>query len=166
MKRAGQQTQQQIADLVRACVGYWELRGIAREHITEMQCELEQHLQQAVSDGKSLEAVLGPHPAAFAESWAREMRPHVWRGSAVALHGLVYALSVVGTTALLSQLLAHSPALRSPYSRRICSSAAACSLCCSRWAASSLHASAPGLGEKRCSLPVSCWQCWSCAWLG
>src|SRR6266567_5275304 len=74
-----------------------------------MQLELEQHLQQAVSDGKSLEAVLGPHPAAFAEAWAREMRPHVLRGGARVLRGLVYALSVVSTTALLSQLLAHAP---------------------------------------------------------
>ncbi|HLX56950.1 MAG TPA: hypothetical protein VKR83_08000 [Ktedonobacteraceae bacterium] len=110
MQKADQRTQKQIADLVRACAGYWELRGIARKHLTEMQLELEQHLQQAASDGKSLQAVLGPHPAAFAESWAREMRPQVWRGSAVALHGVVYWLSVVGTTALLSQLLAHSPA--------------------------------------------------------
>ena len=110
MHRAEQHTQQRIADLVDACAGYWELRGIAREHITEMQLELEQHLQQAVSDGKSLEAVLGPNPAAFAEAWAREMHPHFWRGGAVVLHGLVYALSVVSTSALLSQLLAHAPA--------------------------------------------------------
>src|SRR5215472_8396349 len=98
MDRADQQTQRQIADLVRACVGYWELRGVAREHITEMQLELQQHLQQAVSDGKPLEAVVGPHPAAFAESWAREMRPRVWRGGARALRGLVYALSVVSSS--------------------------------------------------------------------
>jgi hypothetical protein len=110
MHRAGQRTQRQIADLVRACAGYWELRGITREHITEMQLELEQHLQQTVSDGKPLEAVLGPHPAAFAEAWAREMRPRVLRGGARVLRGLVYALSVVSSSALLSQLLAHAPA--------------------------------------------------------
>jgi hypothetical protein len=109
MNRADQRTQQQISDLVEACMGYWELRGIARESSTEMQLELEQHLQQAISDGKSLEAVLGPNPAAFAEAWAREMHPRFWRGGARVLHGLVYALSVVSTTALLSQLLAHSP---------------------------------------------------------
>src|SRR5713101_261802 len=109
MNRADQHTQQQISDLVEACAGYWELRGIARESSTEMQLELEQHLQQAVSDGKSLEAVLGPNPAAFAEAWAREMRPRFWRGGARVLHGLVYALSVVSTTALLSQVLARSP---------------------------------------------------------
>ena len=110
MKRADQHTQQQIVDLVEACAGYWELRGIARASSHEMQLELEQHLQQAVSDGKSLEAVLGPNPAAFAEAWAREMRPRVFRGGAKVLRGLVYALSVVSSSALLSQLLARSPA--------------------------------------------------------
>ncbi len=110
MKRADQHTQHQIADLVGACAGYWALRGITREHITEMRLELEQHLQQAVSDGKSLEAVLGPHPLAFAEAWAREMHPRVFRGGAAALRGVVYVLSIVSTTALLSQLLVHSSA--------------------------------------------------------
>ncbi len=110
MKRADQHTQHQIADLVGACAGYWALRGITCEHITEMRLELEQHLQQAVSDGKSLEAVLGPHPLAFAEAWAREMHPRVFRGGAAALRGVVYVLSIVSTTALLSQLLVHSSA--------------------------------------------------------
>src|SRR6266704_1469452 len=110
MQRTDPHTQQQIADLVHACAGYWELRGIARESSHEMQLELEQHLQQAVRDGKSLEAVVGRNPAAFAEAWAREMRPRFWRGGSVVLRGLVYVLSVVSTSALLTQLLAHSPA--------------------------------------------------------
>ena len=109
MQQVDQHTQQQIADLVEACAGYWELRGIACASNTEMQLELEQHLQQAVSDGKSLEAVLGPNPLAFAEAWAREMRPRFWRGGAIILPGLAYALSIVSTTALISQLLAHAP---------------------------------------------------------
>jgi len=112
MHRADQHIQQQIADLVEACAGYWELRGVARESSHEMQLELEQHLQQAVSDGKSLQAVLGPNPLAFAEAWAREMRPRAFRGGAMVLRGLVYALSVVSTSALLSQLLAHAPVFR------------------------------------------------------
>jgi hypothetical protein len=110
MHRADQHTQQQIADLVEACAGYWELRGIASESSHEMQLELEQHLQQAATDGKSLEAVLGPNPLAFADAWAREMRPRFWSGGVVVLRGLVYALGVVSTSALLSQLLAHAPA--------------------------------------------------------
>ncbi len=110
MHRAHQHTHQQIADLVEACVGYWELRGIAPKNSHEMQLELEQHLQQAVSDGKPLEAVLGPNPLAFAEAWAREMRPRFWKGGSAALRGLAYTLSIVSTTALVSQLLAQSPA--------------------------------------------------------
>jgi hypothetical protein len=110
MHKADQHTQQQIADLVEACAGYWELRGITRASSTEMQLELEQHLQQAVSDGKSLEAVLGPNPLAFAEAWAREMHPRIFRGGAAALRWLVYVLSIVSTTALFSQLLVHSAA--------------------------------------------------------
>src|SRR5207245_9458095 len=101
MKRADQHIQQQIVDLIEACAGYWELRGIAREHSTEMQLELEQHLQQAVSDGKSLEAVVGPNPAAFAEACAREIRPPVFRCDARFLRGLVYALRDVSASAVL-----------------------------------------------------------------
>src|SRR5260221_12132368 len=104
MRRADQHTRQQIADLVEACAGYWELRGVALESSAQMQLELEQHLQQAVSDGKSLEAVLGPNPAAFAEAWAREMRPRVFRGGGQVLQALCYALSVVDRSALPSRL--------------------------------------------------------------
>ena len=148
MYRADRYTQQQIADLVRACAGYWELRGIACKHITQMQLELEQHLQQAVSDGKSLEAVLGPNPAAFAEAWAREMRPQVFRCGAMVLRGLVYALSVVSTSALLRNCLHMPQRLRSPCSRRICSPAVVCLPCCSSWVASFLPTSALELGER------------------
>ncbi len=55
MEIVDQQTQQQISDLVNACRGYWELRGIAQKRRTEMRLELEQHLEQAVRDGKSKE---------------------------------------------------------------------------------------------------------------
>ncbi len=109
MHRADQHIQQQIADLAEACTGYWELRGIRRESSNEMRLELEQHLQQATRDGKSLEAVLGPNPLAFAEAWAREMQPRFWRGGAIALRGLVYVLSIVSSTALISQLLVRAP---------------------------------------------------------
>lgn len=98
----------QIFDLSEACGRYWELRGIANAPRNEMQLELEHHLFQAAMDGKSPETVVGPNPAAFAEAWAREMRPHVLRGGALILPGLTYALSVVSTTALLQQLLAHT----------------------------------------------------------
>ena len=112
MNKADQHTPQQISDLVEACASYWELRGIARVSSNEMRLELEQHLQQATRDGKSLEAVVGSNPPAFAEAWAREMHPRFWRGGAVVLPALVYALSVVSTTALIQQLFARAPSFR------------------------------------------------------
>jgi hypothetical protein len=103
-----QPTRSQISDLSEACGRYWELRGIVQEHRNEMQLELEHHLLQAAMDGKSPETVVGPHPAAFAEAWAREMHPHALRGGALLLPGLVYALGVVSTTALVESLVAHT----------------------------------------------------------
>jgi hypothetical protein len=99
------QTRAQVSDLSEACGRYWALRGIAKERREEMQRELEQHCIQAAMDGKPLETVVGPHPTAFAEAWAREMHPHLLRAGALILPGLVYALSVVSTTALVQQLL-------------------------------------------------------------
>jgi hypothetical protein len=101
-----QHTLSQISDLSEACARYWELRGIAGKSRKEMQIELEQHLIQAAMDGKSLETVVGPNPAAFAEAWAREVRPHVSRSSVLLLPGLAYALNVVSTTTLVQHLFA------------------------------------------------------------
>lgn len=103
-----QNTPQQIADLVEACARYWELRGVEPECRQEMQMELEQHCVQAVGDGKSLQAVMGPNPPVFAENWARETHPQLTRGGRVVLPALVYVLSVVSTTALLQQWLSHT----------------------------------------------------------
>lgn len=103
-----QPTRSQISDLSEACGRYWELRGIVRQHRNEMQLELEHHLLQAAMDGKSPEIVVGSNPAAFAETWAKEMHPHALRGGTLLLPGLVYALSVVSTTALVEPLVAHT----------------------------------------------------------
>lgn len=103
-----QPTRSQISDLSEACGRYWELRGIAKAPRNEMQLELEHHLLQAAMDEKSTETVVGPNPAAFAEAWAREMHPHALRGGVLLLPGLVYALSVISTTALVEPLFAHT----------------------------------------------------------
>ena len=115
MSMVDQHTQQQIADLVNACGGYWELRSIREAQRKEMRFELEQHLAQAVRDGKSLEAVVGPNALAFAESWAREMPHQFPRGGAVILRflifdWLVYALLFLLFIALFEHLILRSPA--------------------------------------------------------
>jgi hypothetical protein len=99
---------------VNACAGYWELRGIPEPRRKEMRLELEQHVEQAVRDGKLLEAVVGPNALAFAESWARET-PHRSSSSFVVilrwmvLDWLPYALALVGVLALGDHLLLLSP---------------------------------------------------------
>jgi len=114
MKIVDQHTQHQITDLVTTCASYWELRGIARDRRDEMRLELEQHLQQAVSDGKSLDAVVGSNPLAFAEIWAREI-PHRFSGGfSIVLRWwvyrwLAYALAFFGGVALFHHLIFRSP---------------------------------------------------------
>lgn len=109
-----QQTQQQIADLVHACGGYWELRGIAEAQRKEMRLELEQHLEQAVRDGKSLEVVVGSNALAFAESWARETPHQFPKGFTLILRWLLfdwlaYALLFLLLIALFEHLILLSP---------------------------------------------------------
>ncbi len=113
MEMVDQQIQQRISDLINACAGYWELRGIPQERRNEMRLELEQHLEQAVCDGKSLEAVVGPNPLAFAESWAKETPHHFSRGFNIIIRWLIfdwltYALLFLSLIALFEHLVLRS----------------------------------------------------------
>jgi di/tricarboxylate transporter len=112
MQTLDQHTQLQISDLIDACESYWVLRGVAPEQRQDMRLELEQHLAQALRDGKSLEAVIGLNPPAFAEAWAREMHPRWFRGSTLLLHGLVCALCLLSLSALSAHLLRYSPSFK------------------------------------------------------
>ncbi len=107
MQTLDQLAQLQITDLVEACGSYWTLRGVTPERQQDMQLELEQHLAQALRDGKSLETVVGSNAPAFAEAWAREIRPRLFSG--LLLHGLVAVLCLLSFIALSSQLLLHTP---------------------------------------------------------
>ncbi len=105
---------QQIADLVNACTGYWELRGIPEMRRKEMRLELEQHVEQAMRDGKTLEAVVGSNALVFAESWARETPHQFVRGGPAILRWLVFdwlafALLFLLFIALFDHLILRSP---------------------------------------------------------
>lgn len=63
-----------LAAVVAGCDRYWRDTGVPAEAIAEMRLELEQHLEEAVADGRSVEDVIGSDPAAFAEAWAAEWR--------------------------------------------------------------------------------------------
>jgi hypothetical protein len=60
--------------VVEDCVDYWRRTGVPRSAVAGMREDLEQHLQDAVAAGKSVESVTGPDVLAFAEEWAREFR--------------------------------------------------------------------------------------------
>lgn len=109
MQTFDQLTQLQITDLVEACGSYWTLRGVSPERQQDMQLELEQHLAQALHDGKALETVVGSNPSMFAEAWAREIHPRRFPGGTLLLHGLASTLCLLSFIALSSQLLLHTP---------------------------------------------------------
>ncbi len=53
---------------------YWRETGVPKSAVPEMRLELEQHLSEATAEGHTVEDVIGPDPAAFAESWAAAFR--------------------------------------------------------------------------------------------
>ena len=57
---------QTIGDIER----YWLEAGIPGDAVAEMRQELEQHLADAESDGRTMADVIGNDPGDFAESWA------------------------------------------------------------------------------------------------
>lgn len=62
------------ARLIAECETYWRSTGVPRRMVASMRNELKQHLEEARSDGRSVDDVVGSDPAAFAESWAAEYR--------------------------------------------------------------------------------------------
>ena len=53
---------------------YWIETGVPRSTVSDMRSELEQHLDEAGGDGRTLTDVVGTDPASFAESWAAAQR--------------------------------------------------------------------------------------------
>ncbi len=61
--------------VVAECERYWRSTGVPPETVDEMEVELISHLNEARAEGKTIQAVVGPDLAAFAEEWAAEYRP-------------------------------------------------------------------------------------------
>ncbi|MFQ5967122.1 MAG: NfeD family protein [Acidimicrobiia bacterium] len=62
----------EISQIVQSSERYWREAGVSAESIEDMKAELESHLRDAESEGKSLEAVVGPDLESFAAAWAAE----------------------------------------------------------------------------------------------
>jgi hypothetical protein len=82
-----------IPEILEECFVYWLLRKVPRTSAEGMRDELEQHLREAVADGKTVGDVVGTDLRAFAESWARELRQP---------SPILYRLFGVGSTFLFS----------------------------------------------------------------
>ncbi len=54
------------------CERYWRAAGIGRRTAGDMRRELEGHLAQALSDGRTITDVVGEYPSEFAAAWAAE----------------------------------------------------------------------------------------------
>lgn len=67
-------TDRTIGDIAADCERYWLQTRVPRKTANEMRAELEQHLREAVAEGKSPDAVVGLDIAGFAEAWASEQR--------------------------------------------------------------------------------------------
>lgn len=67
-------TDRSATELAADCERYWLETRVPRKTAGEMRTELEQHLNEALSEGKAPSTVVGPDIAAFAEAWAAEQR--------------------------------------------------------------------------------------------
>lgn len=66
---------EQIRDVQAECELHWLANRVPQDRAEEMADELGQHLEEALQNGKTVEDVVGPNTAAFAESLAEHERP-------------------------------------------------------------------------------------------
>ena len=104
-----------ITTTLNACELVWRQQSIAAADIAEMRTELESHLREATSAGKSAESVVGPDINTFARSWAsvktnrsmppsdtiQETRSHVAARSRTRLWWTLGAISLVTLLSLI-----------------------------------------------------------------
>ena len=88
--------QEKVRDVLAMCEMHWLVNRIPEDKVLEMSGELEQHLREAMRDGKPVEAVVGPDEFAFAESWAEEARPSMSIGNRFV--EFAYLLSTLAAT--------------------------------------------------------------------
>lgn len=92
--------QEKVKDVLAMCEIHWLVNRIPEDKVLEMSHELEQHLRDAVQDGKPIEAVVGSDLDAFAESWAEEARPSMFPLDRVIEHAYVLCLFVAIATTI------------------------------------------------------------------
>ena len=74
--------QKKVKEALYMCEIHWMMTEVPVEKIEEMRDELQEHLHEAVADGKTVESVIGNNPVFFAEEWAapiRQPKPFSWK---------------------------------------------------------------------------------------
>ena len=87
--------EQEIGMTVDWCVILWGANGIPVERVAEMKGELEDHLREALSDGKTVDEVTGGDVGAFAGVWAIEDWPPMTLGTRVMEWAGMLAMSAI-----------------------------------------------------------------------
>ena len=67
-------TDRSVDQIVTECARYWRDTGVPAATAAEMRNELNDHLSEASAAGQSIDQVVGPDLAAFAEEWATAYR--------------------------------------------------------------------------------------------
>lgn len=92
-----------VGEVLDVCRAYWDRNGVPAGKSAEMEAELRGHLAEALTDGKSVEDVVGRDIEGFAEEWAAPNRPARSLGEETldVVSDAVIALAVVGGMAHL-----------------------------------------------------------------
>ena len=103
-------TERSIEQTVAECARYWRDTGVPSDRVAEMRNELSDHLNEAVAAGQTVDSVVGPDLASFAEDWASAFRNPVrarppdnyrsgssamWIGLTIGLIGIAFAAVVI-----------------------------------------------------------------------
>ena len=67
-------TDRSVDQTVAECARYWRDTGVPSGRVSEMRDELNDHLNEAVAAGQTVDSVVGPSLATFAEEWASAYR--------------------------------------------------------------------------------------------
>jgi hypothetical protein len=97
LRNERQTENREVEELLVGCYAYWLNHHVELSQVEMMVIELEQHLQSALHDGKTIAEVVGPDPEAFAREWARETQTPLSAGTRIinALYPCFIAFAII-----------------------------------------------------------------------
>jgi len=97
LRNERQTENREVEELLGGCYTYWLNHHVELSQVEMMVVELNQHLQSALHDGKTIAEVVGPDPEAFAREWARETQTPLSTGTRIinALYRCFIAFAII-----------------------------------------------------------------------